>query len=154
MAQLRDFVGKLGGLQTEHQALRLRASISWLLRTILDLAPDTGLSELIVPLTRTDIFNKSLEIQQSKRIFESCSNPFILLFIYLFLDLLASYEITAQLNAIEDLIAQGAEMQIVLRLLCLASLTAGGVKAKTLENIKREILQVCHVHFSRECQIY
>jgi hypothetical protein len=71
-----------------------------------------------------------------------------------FLDLLASYEITAQLNAIEDLIAQGAEMQTVLRLLCLASLTAGGVKAKNLESIKREILQVCLVHFSCECQIY
>ena len=26
VAQLRDFVGKLGGLQTEHQALRLRES--------------------------------------------------------------------------------------------------------------------------------
>jgi hypothetical protein len=38
-------------------------------------------------------------------------------------------------------------MQIVLRLLCLASLTAGGVKAKNLESIKREILQVCLVHF-------
>ena len=25
VAQLRDFVGKLGGLQTEHQSLRLRA---------------------------------------------------------------------------------------------------------------------------------
>ena len=60
-------------------------------------------------------------------------------------DLLASYEVTAQLNAIEDLIAQGAEMQIVLRLLCLASLTGGGVKAKNLENIKREILQVCPI---------
>uniref|UniRef100_A0A8H8CP98 Sec1-like protein n=1 Tax=Psilocybe cubensis TaxID=181762 RepID=A0A8H8CP98_PSICU len=104
VAQLRDFVGKLGGLQTEHQALGLH----------------TRLSELIVPLTRTDVFNKSLEIQQN---------------------LLASYEVTAQLNAIEDLIAQGADMQIVLRLLCLASLTAGGVKAKNLENIKREILQ-------------
>jgi len=34
-------------------------------------------------------------------------------------------------------------MQIVLRLLCLASLTAGGVKAKNLESLKREILQVC-----------
>ena len=78
VAQLRDFVGKLGGLQTEHQALRLRASISRLLRIILDLAPDTGLSELIVPLTRTEIFNKSLEIQQSERIFESCSNAFII----------------------------------------------------------------------------
>ena len=45
-------------------------------------------------------------------------------------------------------------MQIVLRLLCLASLTAGGVKAKNLESIKREILQVCLVYLSCECQIY
>lgn len=94
---------------------------------------------MIVPLTRTDIFNRSLEIQQSrfsllnlKAIF---SNKLV--------DLLASYEVTTQINAIEELIAQGAEMQIVLRLLCLASLTAGGIKTKNLESIKREILQVC-----------
>lgn len=49
---------------------------------------------------------------------------------------------SAQVAAIEDLIAQGADMQIVIRLLCLASITAGGIKAKTLENIKREFLQV------------
>ena len=29
------------------------------------IALDTGLSEMILPLTRTDIFNRSLEIQQS-----------------------------------------------------------------------------------------
>ncbi|KAA1467771.1 Sec1-like protein [Dentipellis sp. KUC8613] len=104
VAQLRDFVGKLGGLQTEHQSLRLH----------------TGLSEIIVPYTRSDIFNKSLEIQQN---------------------LLASYDITGQITAIEDLLAQGADMQLVIRLLCLASITAGGIKAKTLENIKRELLQ-------------
>jgi vacuolar protein sorting-associated protein 33A len=57
-------------------------------------------------------------------------------------DLLASYDINAQISAIEDMVAQGAEMQIVVRLLCLASLTAGGVKLKALESIKREILQV------------
>ncbi|KIO16829.1 hypothetical protein M407DRAFT_181499 [Tulasnella calospora MUT 4182] len=66
------------------------------------------------------MFNKSLEIQQN---------------------LLASYEPTVQVSAIEDLIAQEAPLQLVLRLLCLASLTNGGIKAKTLENIKREILQ-------------
>ncbi|KAH7915699.1 Sec1-like protein [Hygrophoropsis aurantiaca] len=103
-AQLRDFVGKLGGLQSEHQALRLH----------------TGISEILVPITRTDIFNKSLEIQQN---------------------LLASYEVSKQTSAIEDLIAQGAEMQIVVRLLCLASITAGGIKAKSLESIKRDLLQ-------------
>ena len=102
---------------------------------------DTGLSEMIVPLTRTDIFNRSLEIQQSMfsplNLTAFFSNKLV--------DLLASYEVTTQINAIEELIAQGAEMQIVLRLLCLASLTAGGIKTKNLESIKREILQVCPI---------
>ncbi|EJF67229.1 Sec1-like protein [Dichomitus squalens LYAD-421 SS1] len=104
VAQLKDFVGRLGGLQNEHQSLRLH----------------TGLSEMLVPMTRTEEFNKSLEIQQN---------------------LLALYEVNAQIAAIEDLIAQGADMRTVVRLLCLASVVTGGVKAKLLENIKREILQ-------------
>ncbi|KAI9057769.1 Sec1-like protein [Trametes sanguinea] len=103
--KLREFVGKLGGLQSEHQSLRLH----------------TGLSEMLVPMTRTEEFNKSLEIQQN---------------------LLALYDVNAQITAIEDLIAQGADMRTVLRLLCLASIVLGGVKAKSLENLKREILQV------------
>lgn len=57
-------------------------------------------------------------------------------------DLLASYDVPGQITAIEDLLAQGADMQIVVRLLCLASITAGGIKSKALDNIKREILQV------------
>ncbi|KAI0828904.1 Sec1-like protein [Trametes gibbosa] len=104
VAQLRDFVGKLGGLQSEHQSLRLH----------------TGLSEMLVPMTRTEEFNRSLEIQQN---------------------LLALYDTNAQIAAIEDMIAQGADMRTVLRLLCLASIVLGGVRAKSLENIKREILQ-------------
>ena len=59
-----------------------------------------------------------------------------------YLDLLASYDVPGQITAIEDLIAQGADMQLVIRLLCLASITAGGIKGKTLENIKKEVLQV------------
>lgn len=39
------------------------------------------------------------------------------------------------------MIAQGADMQVVLRLLCLASILGGGIKAKALENLKREFLQ-------------
>ena len=102
---------------------------------------DTGLSELLVPLTRSDQFNKSLEIQQSQLkslhlTASRCSCS---------ADLLASYDIPAQLTAIDELIAQGADMQTVVRLLCLASIVSGGIKAKTLENLKREILQVCSV---------
>ncbi|KAH8119990.1 Sec1-like protein [Phellopilus nigrolimitatus] len=102
--QLRDFVGKLSGLQTDHQSLRIH----------------TGLSEILAPMTRTEQFSKSLEIQQN---------------------LLASYESSAQIAAIEDLIAQGESIQTVLRLLCLASIVNGGIKSKPLENLKREILQ-------------
>lgn len=108
--QLRDFVGKLGGLQTERQSLQLH----------------TGVSELLIPMTRTEEFNKSLEIQQN---------------------LLASYEVNAQVTAIEEMIAQGSDLETVVRLLCLASITAGGIKAKSLENLKREILQAYGYNF-------
>ncbi|KAK2461469.1 hypothetical protein APHAL10511_005932 [Amanita phalloides] len=104
VAQLRDFVGKLGDLQSDQQALRLH----------------TGLSELIVSYTQTAFFNKSLEIQQN---------------------LLASYEPLEQVTSIEDLMAQGADLQLIVRLLCLACLTSGGIKSKSLEHIKREFLQ-------------
>lgn len=60
-------------------------------------------------------------------------------------DLLASYNVSEQITAIEDMIAQGADMQTVLRLLCLASITGGGIKTKALENIKREVLQVYRI---------
>lgn len=61
------------------------------------------------------------------------------------LDLLASYNVSSQLNLIEEMIAQGADRQTVLRLLVLASICGGGVKAKSLENLKREVLQVDHL---------
>lgn len=67
VAQLRDFVGKLGGLKTEHEALRLREYLHTLYRDRPPRQiPDTGLSEMLVPQTRTELFNKSLEVQQSE----------------------------------------------------------------------------------------
>jgi hypothetical protein len=39
------------------------------------------------------------------------------------------------------MIAQGIDMQIVLRLICLASIVSSGIKSKPLENLKREFLQ-------------
>ena len=57
-------------------------------------------------------------------------------------DLLASYDPNAQVAAIEDMIAQDASPQLVLRLMCLASIVNGGIKIKTLEHLKREFLQV------------
>jgi vacuolar protein sorting-associated protein 33A len=98
--------------------------------------PDTGLTELLVPLTRTAEFNQALEIQQSTIFIKENKVS------HSFPDLLASYEISNQINAIEDMIARGEDMQLVLRLLCLTSITAGGIKTKVLENIKRDFLQV------------
>ena len=66
-----------------------------------------------------------------------CSHPVIAS-----VDLLSNYETTTQIAGIEDLIAQGVSMHIVLRLLCLASIVTGGIRTKTLEALKREILQV------------
>ncbi|KAG9100069.1 hypothetical protein FS749_016338 [Ceratobasidium sp. UAMH 11750] len=104
VAQLKEFVGKIGGLQNEHQALRLH----------------TGLAETVNSQTQTDIFNKSLEIQQN---------------------LLSGYDPNTQLSSIEDLIYQQAPLSVTLRLICLACITQGGIKQKILDNLKREVLQ-------------
>ncbi|GAA5891327.1 hypothetical protein JCM6882_004658 [Rhodosporidiobolus microsporus] len=48
-AELRQFVGQLGGLQNEHQALRLH----------------TSLTEQVMTLTTSDEFNIALEVQQN-----------------------------------------------------------------------------------------
>ncbi|KAH8835626.1 ATP binding protein [Flagelloscypha sp. PMI_526] len=113
VAQLKDFVGKLGGLQSEHHALTLH----------------TGVSELLVQATKTQQFNQCLEIQQSKR--------------RIFLRLMILHP---SLPPIELMIASGTDMPTILRLLCLASLTGGGIKKQTLEGLKREILQSYGYH--------
>ncbi|KAF8314011.1 Sec1-like protein [Clavulina sp. PMI_390] len=102
--QLKEFVGKLGGLEKDSQTARLH----------------TAMFEEVREWTREDQFNKVVNIEHN---------------------LLEGYEIPAQLSEIEDLIAQGAPIQLVLRLLCLVNVTTGGIKAKTLDNLKREFLQ-------------
>ncbi|CAD6566491.1 MAG: hypothetical protein TREMPRED_002655 [Tremellales sp. Tagirdzhanova-0007] len=109
VSQMKDFVGKLGGLQGEQQNLRLH----------------TGLTEQIMPITKTDAFNRSLEAQQN---------------------LVAGYDTTAQLNIVEDLMNQEAPWPVVLRLAVLMSLTSGGIKPKVLETFRRDFLQVYGYH--------
>lgn len=78
-----------------------------------------------MPLTRTEIFNKTLEAQQN---------------------LVAGYDLPAQLALIEDLLYQETPWQTVLRTLVLASLTNGGIKPKVLESFKRDFLQTYGYH--------
>lgn len=84
------------------------------------------MSEIVDPQTKSEVFNKSLEIQQN---------------------LLAQYDVNAQISAIEDLVAEGVDIAIILRLLCLASIVSPGIKPRVLENMKREILQTYGYHY-------
>ncbi|OCF35138.1 ATP-binding protein [Kwoniella heveanensis BCC8398] len=109
VSQMKEFVGKLGGLQSEQQSLRLH----------------TGLTELLMPITKLETFNRNLEAQQN---------------------LVAGYDPTSQLNTIEDLLNQEVDWQTVMRTAILMSLTSGGIKPKPLESFKRDFLQTYGYH--------
>lgn len=126
VSQMKDFVGKLGGLQSEQQSLRLReCSFRILCGAQADDFTDTALTEKLMPITRTEEFNKTLEAQQN---------------------LVAGYDPNAQLALIEDLLCQQAPMSAVLRSAVLMSLTTGGIKPKPLEAFKRDFLQTYGYH--------
>lgn len=162
VSEIREFVSKLGGLQQEHQSLRLH----------------TGLAEEIMKHTRSDIFNKTLEVQQSRppqlylNIFPIGASPQPLTSAKFWsqtvenllqwgikeprdniltpprwiADLAAGVDPSSQHDAIEELIARNAPVEAVLRLICIESLVGQGLKPKDLENFKREILQAYGYH--------
>ncbi|KAH8926693.1 Sec1-like protein [Atractiella rhizophila] len=80
----------------------------------------TGLAEEIMSTTSSEEFGQILEVQQN---------------------LVAGLELATQENTIRNLINQEAPLRIVLRLLCLYSLVNGGLKPKTFEDLKKELLQ-------------
>ncbi|RDW78094.1 putative vacuolar sorting protein [Coleophoma crateriformis] len=80
----------------------------------------TGLAEEIMKHTRTDQFSRILEVQQN---------------------LAAGADPSSQHDAIEELIARDAPLPEVLRLLCLESCIAGGIKPSALDGFKKMILQ-------------
>ncbi|KAK3328896.1 vacuolar protein sorting 33A-like protein [Apodospora peruviana] len=103
-AELTEFVKKLPGFQAEQQSLKIH----------------TGLAEEIMKYTRTENFNKALEVQQN---------------------LAAGADPTSQFEAIEELIARDAPLPQVLRLLCIYSCISGGIKTKEFDHFRRLILQ-------------
>jgi hypothetical protein len=80
----------------------------------------TGLCEEIMKHTRSSQFRSLLEVQQS---------------------LAAGADPSSQHEAIEELISRDAPLSEVLRVLCLESCIAGGIKPRELENFKRLIMQ-------------
>ncbi|KAF2869568.1 Sec1-like protein [Massariosphaeria phaeospora] len=103
-AELREFVAKLPGYQAEQASLKLH----------------TSLAEEIIKFTRTDIFTRSLEVQQN---------------------IMSGADPTTQHDTISELIARDIPLPTILRLLCLESTTNAGMRHKDLETFKRAILQ-------------
>ena len=103
-AELREFVTKLPGYQAEQQGLKIH----------------TNLAEEIIKYTRSDSFNKLLEVQQN---------------------LAAGADPSSQFEAIEELIARDTPLPQVLRLLCVYSCISGGIKTRELDHFRRLILQ-------------
>lgn len=58
------------------------------------------------------------------------------------IDLLAGFEFQSQLSAVEGLIYEEAPIHNVLRLIVLGHICDGNIKIKTLEQLKKDILQV------------
>ena len=102
--ELRDFVNKLPGYQVEQQNLKVHI----------------GLTEDIIKYTQTDIFRRSLEIQQN---------------------LVDGTDPAQQHEPIEDLTARQAPLSTVLRLICLESCISGGLRQKDLDAFKTRIEQ-------------
>ncbi|KAI1815376.1 Sec1-like protein [Poronia punctata] len=80
----------------------------------------TGLVDDIMKHTRTDQFTKLLEAQQN---------------------LAAGADPSSQHEAIEELVARGAPLPEVLRLLCVYSCVSGGIKSKDFDQFRRLILE-------------
>lgn len=80
----------------------------------------TGLAEEIMKHTRSEQFSRLLEVQQN---------------------LAAGADPSSQHDSIEELISRDAPLSEVLRLLCLESCLAGGIKTRDLDVFKKMILQ-------------
>ena len=104
ISDLKSFVAKLPSYQAEQTSLKTH----------------TSLAEAIMTTTRTDIFNRSLEVQQN---------------------LVAGADPASTTHdSIEELIARDAPLPTVLRLLCLESCVSAGLRARDLDHFRRLIL--------------
>ena len=80
----------------------------------------TNLAEEIMKHTRSETFGRVLEVQQN---------------------IAAGTDATNQHDTIQELIARDVSLQTTLRLLCLESCLAGGIRPRDLDSFKRQILQ-------------
>lgn len=103
-SELREFVAKLPGYQAEQASLKLH----------------TSLAEEIIKYTRSDVFTRTLEVQQN---------------------IMSGADPTTQHDTILELINRDVPLATILRLLCLESTTNAGIRPKDLESFKKTLLQ-------------
>jgi len=103
ISDLKSFVAKLPSYQAEQASLKVH----------------TSLAEDIMKSTRTDLFGRTLEIQQN---------------------LVAGADAGSMHDNIEELIARDVPLPKILRLLCLESCISGGLRPRDLETFKRSVL--------------
>ena len=101
--ELKEFVNKFPAYQQEHQSLALH----------------TNLADHMSKHTRSDTFNRQLEVEQN---------------------LAAGSDPTYQHETMEELISRDIPLPTILRMLCLESTVFGGIRPRDLENFKRQIL--------------
>ncbi|KAM0722128.1 hypothetical protein Q7P37_001569 [Cladosporium fusiforme] len=104
ISDLKSFVSKLPAHQAESASLNTH----------------TSLAQEIMKFTQSEMFGRSLEVQQN---------------------LLAGADPSTMHENIEELIARGVPLRTVLRLLCLESCLNNGIRSRDLESFKRQIQQ-------------
>lgn len=104
IADLKNVVSKLPSYQAESASLNIH----------------TGIAEELLKITKSDLFNSMLEVQQN---------------------LLAGSDANSMHENIEELIARDVPVRTVLRVLCLESCLTNGIRQRDLESFKRQILQ-------------
>ena len=102
-SELRDFVAKLPGYQAEQASLKVH----------------TAIAEEIIKHTKSDLFTRSLEVQQNT---------------------VAGADLSAAHDLIDEIISRGASLQQVLRLLCLDSCVNAGLRSRDFDALRRSIL--------------
>jgi len=103
ISDMKAFVAKLPSYQAEQASLKIH----------------TSLAEEIMKITRSEIFGRTLEVQQS---------------------LAAGSDATTTHESIEELIARDIPLPSILRLLCLESCISGGLRQRDLEHFKHLVL--------------
>lgn len=79
----------------------------------------TAIAEEIIKHTKADLFTRTLEVQQNT---------------------VAGGDLLAANETIDELISRGASIQMVLRLLCLESCVAAGLRSRDFDALRRSVL--------------